>query len=108
MTTIKQKETFRKSFKLTDAKSGMKIDLTGCTAYSEMRREPGGELLGIATCTVDATKGTIDVIWTSSVTANWAVGNAGYDVWLECEGDKKPIYTETIKIIKGYTQNVGD
>ena len=107
-TIIKQRETFRRRLKLTDSKSGAVLDLTGCTAYSQMRREPGGELLGTAQCTVDEKKGEIEILWTASQTANWDVGNAGYDVWLYLEGDQKVIFTETVKIILSYTENIGE
>lgn len=107
-TTIKQKETFRQVLRLTDARSGAVMDLTGCTAYSQMRKAPGGELLGTATCTIDASKGTIEVLWTASQTEDFPVGPAGYDVWIAFEGDQRAIFTDTVNIIKSYTENVGE
>ena len=108
MTIIKQKETFRRVLKLTDTKSGAVLDLTGVSAYSQMRKQPGGELLGTAQCTVNEQKGEVEVLWTTSQTENFPLGNAGYDVWLTLEGDQKPIYTEAVEIILGYTENIGD
>lgn len=108
MTIIKQKETFRRVLKLTDTKSGAVLDLTGVSAYSQMRKQPGGELLGTAQCTVNEQKGEVEVLWTASQTENFPLGNAGYDVWLTLEGDQKPIYTEAVEIILGYTENIGD
>ena len=108
MTIIKQKETFRRVLKLTDTKSGAVLDLTGVSAYSQMRKQPGGELLGTAQCTVNEQKGEVEVLWTASQTEFFPLGNAGYDVWLTLEGDQKPIYTEAVEIILGYTENIGD
>ena len=108
MTIIKQKETFRRVLKLTDTKSGAVLDLTGVSAYSQMRKQPGGELLGTAQCTVNEQKGEVEVLWTATQTENFPLGNAGYDVWLTLEGDQKPIYTEAVEIVQGYTENIGD
>ena len=106
-TIIKQKETFRRTLKLTDSKSGAVIDLTDVSAYSQMRKEPGGELLGTAQCTVNEKKGEVEVLWTASQTEYFPLGSAGYDVWLTFEGDQKPIYTEKVEIVQGYTENIG-
>ena len=108
MTIIKQKETFRRVLKLTDTKSGAVLDLTGVSAYSQMRKQPGGELLGTAQCTVNEQKGEVEVLWTASQTEFFPLGNAGYDVWLTLEGDQKPIYTEAVEIVQGYTENIGE
>ena len=108
MTIIKQKETFRRVLKLTDTKSGAVLDLTGVSAYSQMRKQPGGELLGTAQCTVNEQKGEVEVLWTATQTENFPLGNAGYDVWLTLEGDQKPIYTEAVEIVQGYTENIGE
>ena len=108
MTIIKQKETFRRVLKLTDTKSGAVLDLTGVSAYSQMRKQPGGDLLGTAQCTVNEQKGEVEVLWTATQTENFPLGNAGYDVWLTLEGDQKPIYTEAVEIVQGYTENIGD
>lgn len=107
-TIIKQKETFRRTLKLTDTKSGAVIDLAGVTAYSQMRKQPGGELLGTAQCTVSEQRGEVEVLWTASQTEFFPLGSAGYDVWLTLEGDQKPIYTEAVEIVQGYTENIGE
>ena len=41
-TIIIQNETFRRSLKFTDIKTGAVLDLTGCTAFAQMRDKPGG------------------------------------------------------------------
>ena len=107
-TIIKQKETFRRVLQCTDLKSGAVLDLTGVSAYSQMRKYPGGELIGTAQCTVNEKKGEIEVLWTASQTEYFPLGSAGYDVWLTFEGDQKPIYTETVEIGLGYTENIGE
>ena len=104
---IKQKETFRRTLKLTDAKSGAVLDLTGVTAYSQMRKKPGDALIATAACTVDASSGSIDVLWTASQTEDFPLGKAGFDVWITYEGEQKSIYTELVEIVQGYTENMG-
>ena len=111
--TIKQNETFRVSLKLRDEQSGMALDLTDCTAYSQMRRKPGDDLIATATCTINAEKGIIDVLWTSDQTADFPLGVCGYDVWLIFPNnndsyEQKAIYTDEITVIQPYTENVGD
>lgn len=112
MTTIKQNETLRVSLKLADAKSGMALDLSGCSAYSQMRKKPGDSLIATATCTINAPKGIIDVLWTADQTADFPLGTCGFDVWLIFPDDndgfeQKSIYTDEIQVIMGYTENVG-
>lgn len=113
MVTIKQNETFRVSLTLTDAVSGSVLDLTGCTAYSQMRKKPGDELIATAHCTINADKSAIEVLWTSEQTALFPLGKCGYDVWLVFPNDndateQKSIYTDEINVIMGYTENVGE
>lgn len=112
-TIIKQNETFRVSLKLTDAVSGSALDLTDCTAYSQMRRKPGDDLIATAQCTVNASKGVIDVLWTADQTADFPLGTCGFDVWLVFPNDnddyeQKVIYTDQIEVAQSYTENVGE
>lgn len=112
-TIVKQNETFRVSLKLTDAVSGSALDLTDCTAYSQMRRKPGDDLIATAQCTVNASKGVIDVLWTADQTADFPLGTCGFDVWLVFPNDndayeQKAIYTDQIEVGMGYTENVGE
>ena len=110
---IKQKETFRVSLKLTDAVSGSALDLTDCTAYSQIRKKPGGDLIATGACAVNAPKGTVDVLWTDMQTAEFPLGTCGFDVWLVFPNDndsydQKAIYTDEISVIQGYTENMGE
>ena len=110
---IKQNETFRVSLKLRDEKSGMTLDLTDCSAYSQMRKKPGDDLIATATCTVNASKGTIDILWTADQTADFPLGTCGFDVWLVFPNDndafeQKVIYTDQIEVVQSYTENIGE
>lgn len=103
-TIIKQSETFRRTLKFTHVKSGEIIDLTGCTAYAQMRTEPGGTLLDEATCAIDTANGIVSATWSAEQTANLPLGKAGYDIWLKCGDEQKPIFTEQVTVVKGYTE----
>ena len=107
-TIITQAETFRRSLKFTSLKTGAIINLDGCEAYSQMRKKPKGELLGTATCSIDIEQGVVTAMWSKEQTASWEIGQAGYDIWLVCGEEQKPIFTEEVKIIAGYTENMGD
>lgn len=107
-TIIKKTETFRRELKFSNKKTGGTIDLTGCTAFSQMRTVPGGELLAEAICSVDASAGTVYVLYDKTVTASLPLGGAGYDVWLVCGDEQKPIFTELVSIIDPYTVIEGE
>ena len=100
---IKKAETFRRSLRFSNKQTGGTIDLTGCTAYSQMRTKPGGTLLATAVCTIDIPTGTVIVLFDAELTEALPLGEAGYDVWLVCGDDQKPIYTELVTIIDPYT-----
>jgi len=102
-TIIKQAETFRRSLKFTDLKTGAKLDLTGCTAYSQMRNKPGGTLYDSAECTVDTVNAVISALWDKDLTAAWPEGPCGFDIWLVCGGEQKPIYSEECVVAVSYT-----
>ena len=104
-TIIKQGEQFSRAKTLKYADTGDYVDLTGCSAYSQMRTEPGGTLLATAECSVTPEFGRITATFSSEDTANIAPGNYGFDIWLTCEGTSKPIHTEEVTIVKRYTDN---
>ena len=109
--TIKQAENFSPCVKMTYRKTGSPVNLTGCTAYSQMRREPNSELIATGSCVIDAVNGRITVTYDSTVTANIPLGEYGYDIWLVPNGDeseKRPIWTERVKVIGRYTDNFGE
>lgn len=102
-TVIKQAETFRRSLKFTHIKSGEIINLDGCTAYSQMRKVPGGELIADADCAIDIANGIVMATWSAAQTAEFPIGKLGYDIWLVYRDEQKPIYTETVEVIQPYT-----
>lgn len=104
-TIIKKAETFCRSLTFTNKRTGGIVDLTGCTAYSQMRKKPGttSPVLATATCTIDIATGTVNVLYDKTITASLAVGEAGYDVWLVCDSEQKPIFTELVEIVDSYT-----
>ena len=107
-TTIKQAENFSPCIKLTYKKTGAPVDLTGCTAYSQMRREPNDELIATGNCVIDTKGGRITVTYDSATTANIPLGEYGYDVWLVINAnEKRPIWTEKVQVIGRYTDNFG-
>lgn len=107
MIQIKQNEDYSKYLQIK-YDNGEPVDLTGISAYSEMRTAPNGELLATATCTIDAEVGGIFVLYSADETANIPLGVYGYDVWLvDSEGKKHPIYTTKFEIIGAYTMNLG-
>ena len=105
-TIIKQAEQFDRVVTLKYADTGAYVDLEGCSAYCQMRTEPGGELLATADCSVEPNVGRVAASFSSSITAEIEPGNYGFDIWLVCEGTKKPILTEEVTIIKRYTDNM--
>ena len=108
-TIIAKSETFRRSLKFTSLKTGSNINLSGCTAYAQMRTAPGGTLLGTATTSVDVDRAVIIALWDAEMTASWNIGECGFDIWLKSsDGDQKPIYSEQCQIVKSYTENMGD
>ena len=107
-TTIKQAENFAPCIKITYKKTGAPVDLTGCTAYSQMRREPNDELVATGVCQIATKEGRITVTYDSATTANIPLGEYGYDVWLvKNANEKRPIWTEKVQVIGRYTDNMG-
>lgn len=106
-TIIKKAETFRRVLVLKDIETDNPADLTECSAYSQMRRSPAGELMGDAECYIDVVQGTIAALWTAEQTAEWGIGQCGFDIWLVCGDEQKPIYTEVCEVIDSYTDMRG-
>ena len=103
-TIILQAQTFRRSLKFSNIKTGAVTDLTGCTAFAQMRDKPGGMLYDSAVCTIDTVNGVVSALWDSAVTASWPLGNCGFDVWLVTpDSEQKPVYMEDCIVGKGYT-----
>lgn len=105
-TIIKIGQTFRRQVALTYVDDGKPVDLTGCSAYCQMRDVPGGQLKATAVCTMDVAMGQITATFSPADTATLTEGEYGYDIWLVSEGDKVPLYTERVSVIKRYTDNM--
>ena len=101
---VKQSETFRRSYLFRDAQTKAILDLTGCTAYSQMRTKPGGELIASADCTIDVPLGRVTALWTSVQTAAIDPGTYFFDVWLKCGDDQRPFTTEQVDVVPTITE----
>lgn len=102
--TVKQSETFRKSYIFRNAQTKTILDLTGCEAFCQLRTAPGGELAADASCQVEPALGRVTVLWTAEQTAEIPAGTYFFDVWLKCESDQKPFVTEQVNIVKTITE----
>ena len=107
-TIIRQGETFRRVLKFTNHKTGKIIDLSNCEAYCQMRDKPGGFLISTAQCDIDTNLGTVSAFFTSEQTKKFPIGNAGYDILLVSDQDKRIVYSETVCIEQSYTENIGE
>lgn len=105
-TVIKKGESFRKVIRMKYADSGIPVDLSECTAFSQMRTAPGGVLIDTGACTIEADTGSIYVLYNAERTNEMNEGHYGYDVWLVKGNERKPIYTELVDIVDRYTDNM--
>lgn len=102
--TKKQGDTIRRSVKLKYAGTGNPVNLTGCEAFAQMRKTPGGDLAASAACLIDAALGRITVTFTGAQTAALDPGVYGYDIRLSSEGDTVTLYEEQVSIVLPYTE----
>ena len=105
-TVIKKGESFRKVIRMKYANTGIPVDLSECTAFSQMRTAPGGVLIDTGACTIEADTGSIYVLFSAERTNEMNEGHYGYDVWLVKGSERKPIYTELVDIVDRYTDNM--
>ena len=105
-TVIKKGESFRKVIRMKYADTGIPVDLSECTAFSQMRTAPGGMLIDTGACTIEADTGSIYVLFSAERTNEMNEGHYGYDVWLVKGSERKPIYTELVDIVDRYTDNM--
>lgn len=101
-TDLRQGDTFRRKLELTYKDSGNPADLTGCSAYCQVRRSPGQELLLTASATIDG--GNILVLLTKQQTATLEPGEYGFDVRLESGTDRRTLYTELVTVVLPFTE----
>ena len=105
-TVIKKGESYRKVIRMKYADSGIPVDLSECTAFSQMRTAPGGVLIDTGACTIEADTGSIYVLYNAERTNEMNEGHYGYDVWLVKGQERKPIYTELVDVVDRYTDNM--
>lgn len=106
MVTIKQGETYIKSIQILYAETREPVDLTGYSAFCEMRDKPDGALAAVASCTVNAEEGSVLATFSSEQTDIISVGDYGFDIWIANDTEKHPIYTTEVKIIGRYTEDI--
>ena len=103
-TIVRQGDTFRRSITLTYKQTGTIVDLTGCTAYSQMRSKPGEALCFDGDTSIDVATGKIIVTFAKEDMETLEPGDYGFDVRLEADNDRKTIYTERITVVLPYTE----
>ena len=104
-TIIKQAEDFRRIKTLKYVDTGQPVNLSGCSAYCQMRTTPDGEMIANAECEIQTGAGRVIAAFPSSVTAEIPIGDYGFDIWLVDGDSAKPIHTEQISIVGRYTHN---
>lgn len=103
MKEIRQGDTFHRRICFTYPGVGP-VSLTDVTAFSQIRRKPGDELIAEAETVIDVENGTIDVIFTAEKTAAIEPGTYGYDVRIKSAGNTYTVDSEKIKVVKPFTE----
>ena len=101
---LKQGDTLRKTITLKYIGTGNPVNLTGCTAYSQLRESPGSSLKLSGTVTTGGSQGTVVVVYSASQTNSLPLGKYGFDIRLESSGDRKTIYSAEVTVVKPYTE----
>ena len=124
MKVYRQGDTIRRGVKLAYKGTGDPVNLTGCTAYSQMRRIPGDELVLEGIPSIDIAQGTVRVEFTAEQTSLIEPGTYGFDIRLksvwrasrpdigdysinpvgQSGTDVITLYTERIQIVEAYTE----
>jgi hypothetical protein len=93
-------QTWARNIYITE--DGDPVDLTGCTAASQIRPAPNSEeLTKTITCTVDGAEGTITMSLSSADTAALIPGNYAYDLQVTDGGGDVDYYIYGIFMVKG-------
>ena len=103
-TLVKKGDTFRRVLSLTYDQTGTSVDLSGCTAYSQLRAEPENEVLADATTAIDTSLGQITVTYTADQIDALEPGEYGYDVRITKDNDVLTVWTERISVFLPYTE----
>ena len=125
MKVYRQGDTIRLGVKLAYKGTGSPVNLEGCTAYSQMRKYPGEELIAQGIPYINVPLGLISVEYTKDQTAQLEPGEYGFDIRMKSEWsashpfpdgytpddpdrrsgtDIITLYSTRIKIIKAYTE----
>lgn len=81
------------------------VDLTGCSAYCQLRDKPKSENVKITgSVAIDPSQGTITATFTPAQTATLDAGDYGFDIRLESEGDVKTIRSYIVKLVIPWTE----
>lgn len=109
MIKILQNEDFQLVLELQYADTLEHVDLTGVSAFSEMRSSRNGDLAATGSCGVNTENGQITVTYSAAQTANLEEGDYGFDIWVVDNSSKKhPIWEEEhVRVLKPFTQNFG-
>ena len=101
---VKQGDTLSRDISLRYKKTNAVVDLTGCTAYSQLRTKPGEELKLEGVTSINTETGTISVAYSADQMETLDPGDYGFDVRLELDNERKTVYTERFTLVKPYTE----
>ena len=85
MRVYRQGDTIRFGVKLAQKGTGDPTNLTGCTAFSQMRKYPEGELIAEGTPYINVPLGIVGIEYTKDQTAQLEPGEYGYDIRMKSE-----------------------
>lgn len=104
MRTYKQGDTIRRAVKLAYKGTGDPVDLSECTAQSQLRTYPAEKLMAEGKVSIDVPHGLVWALYTPEQTAALQPGEYGYDIRMKTQGDVITLLTTRIKICKAYTE----
>ena len=73
-------DTISKWLKLSYKGTGEPVNLAGLNVFSQMRKEPDGDLIADGSVMVDAANGLICAVYTTEQSANLTPGEYGFDI----------------------------
>lgn len=103
-TIIRQGDTFTKRITVTYAGTRNPVDLTGFSAYCQLRAYPGQALICDAETSVNPEAGQVYISFSAEQTAALEPGEYGYDVRIVSSLCRRTIFSERITVKKPYTE----
>ena len=100
--TYKQGDTIRHYVKLAYKGTGEPVNLEGCTAKSQMRKNK--ELVAEGAIAIDTANGLVSATYTPQQTKVLEPGNYSFDIRMQSQGDVITLCTKQIKIIEPETE----